>query len=316
MSDLSTALKQIFTLQNFADGCAGAAGGTSAISVFYPLNIIRTKLQTDDPTKPRGMADVVRDILKEEGIPGLFRGWWGQVVALGCSNFVYFYTYNMFKVIVQKKTKLTITPAMNLAVGAAAGVINVLLTTPLWMVCTQLAIQRKRPGTKPYKGMLDGLIRCYKEEGIAGLWKGLIPNLTLVSNPTIHFFVYERLRIVMQKIAERRGRAINSLEFFLLGAMAKACATMLTYPIQVAQSRLRADRKDASGKRKYKGTIDCLRKIHAQAGYAGLFRGMRAKLFQTVLTAAFQFMAYENIRVVVFEMVSGKKYQAKRAAGH
>lgn len=51
-------------------------------------------------------------------IPFLQIGWWSQVVALGVSNFVYFYCYNMLKVIIQKKTKMTITPFTNLAVGA------------------------------------------------------------------------------------------------------------------------------------------------------------------------------------------------------
>lgn len=37
--------------------------------------------------------------------------------------------------------------------------------------------------------MLDGLIRCGKEEGISGLWKGVTTNLILVSNPTVHYFI-------------------------------------------------------------------------------------------------------------------------------
>lgn len=310
--DLMDALRRVFTLDSFADGCAGAAGGTSAISVFYPLNIIRTRLQTDDPGKrAKTMTQVAQGIIRDEGLLGLFTGWWGQIVALGSSNFVYFYCYNMLKVIVMKKNKRQITPLMNLAVGAVAGVINVLCTTPLWMVCTQLAVQRKkkRAGSRdrePYKGMWDGLTRCFNEEGVSGLWKGVIPNLMLVSNPTIHFFTYERVRIVMSKAAEKRGSPITSLEFFCMGALAKAIATVFTYPIQIAQSQLRNDRKDAQGNRKYSGTLDCLLKIYATAGFRGWFRGMGAKLWQTVLTAAFQFMAYENIRLLVFKGLTGK----------
>lgn len=308
--DLYAALRQIFTLDSFADGCAGAAGGTSAISVFYPLNLIRTRLQTADPNKPApSMVEVVQDILKDSGPAGLFTGWWAQVVALGSSNFVYFYVYNMLKVIVQKKTKVVITPVMNLAVGAVAGVVNVLMTTPLWMMCTQLATQRKKntAAADRYTGMWDGLVKTYAKGGVGALWKGLIPNLTLVSNPTIHFFVYERCRLIMSKIATKRGSPISSGEFFLLGAIAKTVATILTYPIQVAQSLLRNDREG-----KYKGTLDCLRQSYVAAGlWNGWFRGMGAKLWQTVLTAAFQFMAYENIRVIVFQTLTGKQYKPK-----
>lgn len=301
--DLSKALGQIFTFENFADGAAGACGGVSAITVFYPLNIVRTVLQTDDISKgTRTMSQVIKEILDTDGIAGLFRGWQSQVVALGTSNFVYFYTYNMLKVIIQKKTQTTITPVTNLGVGAIAGVVNVLLTTPLWMVSTQMAVQAKSKNLKGvvrYKGVFDALSRTYAAEGIDGLWKGLLPNLMLVSNPTIHFFVYERVKIVMTKISEKRGSPITSGEFFLMGAIAKTVATIVTYPVQLAQSQLRNDRKNADGKRKFKGTLDCLLKVYDKSGFKGLFRGMGAKLWQTVLTAAFQFMMYENIRSLV-----------------
>ena len=47
-SSIGTLLStHVFTLENVADGVAGASGGISAITLFYPLNIIRTKLQTD-----------------------------------------------------------------------------------------------------------------------------------------------------------------------------------------------------------------------------------------------------------------------------
>jgi len=320
MGDLSS----VFGWESFASGASGSAGGVSAITVFYPLNVVRTKLQCDDVTKEeRSMTAVVQDIIKTEGIGGLFVGYVGQVIALGTSNFIYFYAYSLLKqvVLINKETPGPITPFMNLAVGAVAGAVNVLMTTPLWMVHTQLTVQAKKAKAgsddERYNGMIDGLSKCYKNEGIAGLWKGLVPNMMLVSNPTIHFVVYERVRLVVEKIAAKRGSAITALEFFLMGALAKAVATVLTYPVQLAQSKLRADRKQKDGKRNYSGTFDCLRKIHAQAGTAGLFRGMRAKMWQTVLTAAFQFMMFEKIKSVVFgALVKNAASAAVKTATH
>ena len=304
-------MSSVFTLESLADGVSGAAGGISAISVFYPLNIVRTKLQTDDPRKKaRTIKEVINDILREDGVGGLFKGWQGQVVALGCSNFVYFYAYQILKARIQRATRARITPGLNLAIGAVAGCVNVVMTTPLWMVCTQLAVQAQhgtKDGMEPYKGMIDGLRRCYQTESVTGLWKGLIPNLMLVSNPTIHFFTYERVRYVFERAAQRRGSPITSLEFFCMGALAKAVATVFTYPVQIAQSQLRNDRKSKDGTRKYRGTLDCLRKLYAAAGISGLYRGIFAKLWQTVLTAAFQFMTFEKLRVVIFRLLTGKE---------
>lgn len=157
-------------------------------------------------------------------------------------------------------------------------------------------------GKKPYKGVLDTLSRILNEEGVGALWSSVGPSLVLVSNPTIQFFTYERLRGVVAKAAEKRGSGITSLEFFLMGAIAKAVATVFTYPLQIAQSRLRADKEQ-----KYTGTADVLRKLHAVKGVFGWFQGIEAKLWQTVLTAAFQFLAYEQVQKIVYLLLLGKK---------
>ena len=89
----------------------------------------------------------------------------------------------------------------------------------------------------------------------------------------------------------------------------QAVATVLTYPLQIAQSKPRADKgkaKDTS-QRQYTGTMDCMQKIVAKDGSSGLFRGTNAKLWQTVLTAAFQFLTYETISGLVFAALLGGK---------
>jgi adenine nucleotide transporter 17 len=108
----------------------------------------------------------------------------------------------------------------------------------------------------------------------------------------VQFVTYDNLRKFFSRMADRRGYAITSYEFFFMGAVAKAVATVFTYPLQIAQSRLRADRGKSGGNkgsRQYTGTLDCLRKIAAKNGIRGWYKGMEAKLWQTVLTAAFQF---------------------------
>uniref|UniRef100_A0A7S2SQH1 Uncharacterized protein n=2 Tax=Mucochytrium quahogii TaxID=96639 RepID=A0A7S2SQH1_9STRA len=279
------------------------------------------KLQVDENMKSESVVAIAKKILEEQGIEGLYQGWWSSVVSLGASNFVYFYTYNAFKTIyrklIAKKDKVDIDPVTNLLIASLAGVINVVMTTPLWIAGTRLSTQRKSKGKqeskdrteRPYEGVWDCLTRIVKEEGVAALWKGVGPSLVLVSNPSIQFVTYERLRAPMAKIAEKRGTAITAVEFFVMGAIAKAVATVLTYPLQIAQSRLRADKgtKEDPTKRNYAGTADVLAKIAKEKGIKGWFKGMEAKLWQTVLTAAFQFLTYEQVQKLVFSLLLGKE---------
>ena len=45
----------------------------------------------------------------------------------------------------------------------------------------------------------------------------------------------DRLKLFAATIVKTRGKPLNSGEFFVMGAIAKCIATIVTYPIQVAQ---------------------------------------------------------------------------------
>ena len=160
---------------------------------------------------------------------------------------------------------------------------------------------------KLYTGTYDCLNRIIKEEGIGALWNGVYPSLILVSNPTIQFFTYERCRRVIESIALNQRRSITAIEFFIAGAIAKAVATFLTYPLQLAQSRLRTvklriEDKDLGEKAT---TVTLLQKILVTKGIVGWFRGFGAKMWQTMLTAAFQFMVKEELARTVVKLLGG-----------
>ena len=67
--------------------------------------------------------------------------------------------------------------------------------------------------------------KIYKEEGLKGFFKGVIPALVLVINPVIQFTAFERLKVVVEKT-----RSLTTFDFFVLGALSKLLATGLTYP--------------------------------------------------------------------------------------
>uniref|UniRef100_A0A7S4UHT2 ADP,ATP carrier protein n=1 Tax=Paramoeba aestuarina TaxID=180227 RepID=A0A7S4UHT2_9EUKA len=328
-------MDQLFTYKSFVHAFSGAVGGTSAITLFYPLNLARSKLMVSDDVKRKSTLELLLGIVKTDGFRALYQGWWSSVVSLGASNFVYFYMYNGLKIALtsyyaRQGKSTTIGPIMNLVLASIAGVINVLMTTPLWVVGSRLTVQNKDQNAKkkPYTGILDGLTRIAREEGVGALWNGTGPSIILVSNPTIHFVVYERLREFMLKRVNLRGYEITPIEFFIMGAIAKMVATVVTFPLQIAQSRLRTSRVESKKKQQaeketgkaspnseptYTGTIDVLGKLYAKDGFKGWFRGMEAKLWQTVLTAAFQFSVYEQIQMFVFWLLLRDKYQSQSA---
>lgn len=85
-----------------------------------------------------------------------------------------------------------------------------------------------------------------------------------------------------------------------IGATSKAVATVLTYPLQVVQARLRHRGREAV---EASGILPALLALCKRRGFRGMFRGLEAKLLQTVLMAALMFSTYEKITRFVFTLL-------------
>jgi adenine nucleotide transporter 17 len=232
-----------------------------------------------------------------------------------------------------------ITPVQNLALSCLAGVINVYICAPLWVANMRL----KSKDAVKYSGVLGALTSSYllvlegppcllrsrltrefvhvcpcgkdclrkvaADEGVLSLWNGTLASLVLVSNPVIHYVSYERLKIALltkRHAAGPAGAALSALDIFLLGALAKSFTTVVTYPLQVAQSILRVQQKTAEKEgfaRASMGLTGCLAQIYADRGVGGYFAGLQAKLLQTVLTAAISLVTYEKLLVLILAMM-------------
>uniref|UniRef100_W8BL00 Peroxisomal membrane protein PMP34 n=1 Tax=Ceratitis capitata TaxID=7213 RepID=W8BL00_CERCA len=303
-------LSQVFSYESWIHAVSGAAGGCIAMSTFYPLDTVRSRLQLEDPEKigeARSTVQVIKEIITREGFPALYRGLGPVLQSLCISNFVYFYTFHSLKALTANNSQQS--ALKDLLLGSIAGVLNVFCTTPFWVVNTRVRM-RNVAGTsddvnKHYKNLISGILYVTKTEGFRGLWSGTIPSLILVSNPALQFMMYELLKRNLMKFT---GTEISSLGYFLIGALAKAFATVLTYPLQLVQTKQR-HRANTTQANKPSTSInpipndanmmEIMLSIIQHYGFRGLFRGLEAKILQTVLTAALMFMVYENITSTV-----------------
>lgn len=270
---------------------------------------MRRELYISGNTLPTGGArlntlELLWFLTTKEGLSALYTGLFPVLESLCVSNFVYFYTFHCLKSVT--KTKQTVVG--DLLFGMLAGVVNVLTTTPLWVVNNRLKLVATNGlDTLPFSNLLEGLIYVGKTEGTSGLWAGTVPSLMLVINPAIHFMVYEALK---RRILARHS-TISGWGFFGIGAVAKACATVLTYPLQLVQTKLRRgayhDETKGDSLPKNVNVLQLILFELKRNGVKGLFRGMEAKLLQTVLTAALMFLTYEKISRFVFAIMRAEK---------
>lgn len=185
----------------------------------------------------------------------LYKGCKPMAVTIALSNFIFFYTLQTLK-------KLMRQNSVSLLTSSIAGVINVLLTNPLWVanlrlvqeppslpVCDDVQEDDQSIGSSVpskqqtrYRGMVHCLKEICRKEGIRQLWAGTGASLLLVSNPAIQYYIYENCKMsLLEKDAHRLipRHSLRPLEAFLVGALAKGLATIATYPLQLAQVLLR-----------------------------------------------------------------------------
>ncbi|CAN4114537.1 unnamed protein product [Withania somnifera] len=229
-----------------------------------------------------------------------------------------------------------------LVVAALAGSLNVLLTNPIWVLVTRMQthtqaerkiVEAKRESllkrtsqnvmtssleaqlaeldsSKPHPyGTLQAAREVYNESGVTGFWKGVIPSLIMVSNPSIQFMIYESLskQLRTKRAAKKKDvQNITAWEVFIIGALAKLGATVCTYPLLVVKSRLQA-KQEISGNvsLRYSGTVDAIVKMIRHEGFRSFYQGMRTKIVQSVFAASVLFMVKEEL-VKAFTVFANK----------
>ena len=232
------------------EAVSGATAGFAATITLHPLDVIKTRLQVQDlqiATKYNGTLHAFKTILKNEGARGLYAGLSPAVVGNTASWAMYFAFYDRARKRYEKASnddgeveKKSISSGETLLAAAEAGVCVSLLTNPIWVAKTRLALQERGGGggmeakssssgssgssgraggggvkvQKPtkvvvrYKGLIDCLYSIARTEGIPGLYKGLTPSLLLVSHGAIQFTCYENLK----SLARGEGGAIFAPE--------------------------------------------------------------------------------------------------------
>ncbi|KAI8148277.1 mitochondrial carrier domain-containing protein [Fennellomyces sp. T-0311] len=280
---------------NVAHALSGAGGGIVSMALTYPLVSISSRLQVqkNDASKDayKNTLDAFFKILAKEGPRGLYSGLSSGVFGIAVTNGVYYYCYEAVKSVFEKAKGQgkPMSTGESMLAGAIAGSAVVFATHPIWTVNTRITVRKGADGddkTKKPNALAVGA-KILKDEGLAGLYSGVMAALVLVINPIIQYTVFEQVKNKISKMKE-----LSNFDFFLLGAFSKLCATGITYPYIVIKSRMQVSQ---NSEERYTSIWDGFKKIIANEGVGGLYKGISSKIVQSVLTAAFLFMAKEML---------------------
>lgn len=310
----------------FIDSTAGAISGGISRTVTSPLDVIKIRFQVQleptsswallhrelsTPSKYTGMFQATKDIYREEGLRGFWRG---NVPAL---LMVMPYTAIQFTVLHKLKTfaagssksedHIHLSPYLSYISGALAGCAATVGSYPFDLLRTILASQGE---PKVYPTMRSAFVDIVKTRGFRGLYAGLSPTLVeIVPYAGLQFGTYDTFKRWTMALNRYRSSnpsltdtdyGLSSFQLFLCGLAAGTCAKLVCHPLDVVKKRFQIEglqRHPRYGARvehrDYKNILDALRRIFQREGLAGFYKGILPSTIKAAPAGAVTFVAYE-----------------------
>ncbi|KAI1977365.1 hypothetical protein LOZ51_006260 [Ophidiomyces ophidiicola] len=171
--------------------CGGLAGITS-VTFTYPLDIVRTRLSIQSASfselkhgsgqKLPGMFHTMRLMYQTEGgTIALYRGILPTVAGVAPYVGLNFMTYESVRRYLTPEGELNPSPSRKLLAGAISGAVAQTCTYPFDVLRRRFQINTMSGLGYRYTSIWDAVRIILAQEGIRGLYKGIVPNLLKVA---------------------------------------------------------------------------------------------------------------------------------------
>ncbi|KAJ2965694.1 hypothetical protein NQ176_g10491 [Zarea fungicola] len=170
--------------------CGGLAGITS-VFFTYPLDIVRTRLSIQSasfaelgsrPQHLPGMWSTMATMYRSEGgIPALYRGIIPTVAGVAPYVGLNFMVYESVRKYLTPDGEQNPSAARKLLAGAISGAVAQTCTYPFDVLRRRFQINTMSGMGYQYKSIGDAVRVIVAQEGIKGMYKGIVPNLLKVA---------------------------------------------------------------------------------------------------------------------------------------
>ncbi|XP_056443137.1 mitochondrial adenyl nucleotide antiporter SLC25A23-like [Gadus chalcogrammus] len=179
---------------------AGSLAGAIAQTAIYPLEVLKTRLTLRATGQFSGVADCVSQLLRREGVWAFYRGYVPNLLAIAPAAGIDLAVYESLKNSWISRNSASGPPSgppgvlVLVSCGALSSTCGQLASYPLALVKTRMQAQAAEGGG-PRPSMTALFHSILAQEGVAGLYRGLSPNLLkVIPAVSISYVVYEYMR--------------------------------------------------------------------------------------------------------------------------
>ncbi|PAV57011.1 hypothetical protein WR25_01745 [Diploscapter pachys] len=280
-------------LQQYTHLVGGIAGGVASTTACHPMDLLKVRYSANEghSFRPQYTSywDATKQIVRSEGIRGLYQGVFPSLIGSSLSWGLYFHWYHLIKS--NAPYKSSHESLDNFIIGMLAGSAVMTFTNPIWVTKTRLCLQYEHK-EKKYKGMVDCLSKIWREEGIRGLYKGFTAGILGTSHGALQFMVYNWMkarRIESQHLENELQ--LGTFDWLVFSAASKVIATTTTFPYQVLRTRMQDHNISSS-----RGLISLSLHILSSEGLSGLYKGCLMANFRQLPAAVITYLTYEHVK--------------------
>ncbi|XP_002733070.1 calcium-binding mitochondrial carrier protein SCaMC-2-like isoform X2 [Saccoglossus kowalevskii] len=170
---------------------AGSLAGAFAQTTIYPMEVLKTRLALRKTGQYKGIGDCARKIFRAEGLTSFYRGYIPNLLGIipyaGIDLAVYETLRNSW--IEHHPDESDPGVLVLLLCGTTSSTCGQLASYPLALIRTRLQAQASQ---QTMVGLFKTIV---KEEGVTGLYRGIMPNFMKVAPAvSISYVVYEHVR--------------------------------------------------------------------------------------------------------------------------
>ncbi|XP_009600083.1 uncharacterized protein [Nicotiana tomentosiformis] len=284
----------------------GAGIFTGLTVALYPISVIKTRMQVATNTAAKDNAfSVVRGILRNDGVPGLYRGF-GTVITGAIPARIIFLTalettkVAAFKMVEPFKLSEPIQAAIaNGVAGMLASLCSQSVFVPIDIVSQRLMVQGYS-GHASYNGGLDVARKVLKSEGVRGLYRGFgLSVITYSPSSAVWWASYGSSQRFIWRLLDNgteHGRPAPSQGKIVAvqaagGIIAGATASCITTPLDTIKTRLQV-----MGHDKRPTARQVVKQLIAEDGWTGFYRGLGPRFVSMSAWGTSMILAYEYLK--------------------
>ncbi|KAK6588603.1 mitochondrial carrier [Cryptosporidium xiaoi] len=291
---------------------AGSCAGMMEHSCFFPLDTIKTCLQTGKISSIFGNNGLYT-YLKLNGFSSLFNGFFAAVLGSVPAHASLFTTYEATKKIMEKlEMRSSLDEGKNSRLGGVKSKVYNYLVSPTIcgsmstifhdIISTPIDVVKQRLQLGSYNGISSCVFTMLKEEGVKSFFRSL-PITLFMNVPQTGLFVLinENLKTLLRDVKKYSFKG-NSYNFILAG-LSGGLAGFLTSPLDLIKTRLQTQVCHMSPLGSSTVVYPTVKKtfidIYRKNGMRGMYRGA---LFRALLIApsyAICWGTYETIKNVL-----------------